>query len=172
MKNIEEHALNQLLEIIAPAPALRIAHFTNGGEALVAKLSHFCIENNYEYQLNITSPSFFKTIQKTYKEHPFIQSLAFNLNRPRYMIQGKVYDYLFVTSPIEEHIQSSFLQKAHGIIKNAGLIILFIPKGDTQQRYTWMRLFEEHYFVASSTIDDLFEHYDILISKKMHGWGG
>jgi hypothetical protein len=35
-----------------------------------------------------------------------------------------------------------------------------------------MRLLEENNYVASNTIDDLFEHYDLLISKKMHGWGG
>ncbi len=35
-----------------------------------------------------------------------------------------------------------------------------------------MTLLEEHYYVASNTIDDLFENYDVLISKKMHGWGG
>jgi len=29
-----------------------------------------------------------------------------------------------------------------------------------------MALLEEHYYVASSTIDDLFAHYDVLISKK------
>ncbi len=25
---------------------------------------------------------------------------------------------------------------------------------------------------SSNTIDDLFKNYDVLISKKMHGWGG
>ena len=172
MNPIEEHKLSQLLEIIAHAPALRIAHFSEEGEQLVRILSQFCTKNNYEYQLNITQPSFFETMKEQYQENPLVQCMHFNLTRPRYMMQGKVYDYLFITIPIEASMQSDFLQKVHGIIKNAGLILIFIPKGDTTQRYSWMTLFEEHYFVASSTIDDLFEHYDVLISKKMHGWGG
>jgi len=35
----------------------------------------------------------------------------------------------------------------------------------------WQQVLEENYFVATNTID-MFEEYEILISKKMHGWGG
>ncbi len=171
MKNIEQDKLETLLQIIAPAPALRIAHFCESGEKMVEILGDFCSQNEYEYQLNCTEPSFFEILENKYQDHTYIKPVKFSLERPRYMIQGKLYEYLFVTSSIKKESRSDFLKKAHSIIKNAGLILIFIPKGDKSQRYAWMTLFEEHYYVASSTIDDLFEHYDVLISKKMHGWG-
>jgi len=172
MKSIEKNKLEQLLEIIKPAPALRIAHFSESGEEMPEILSTFCIKNGYEYQLNCTDPSFYEKMSAKYTDTPDIKCINFNLSRPKYMIQGKFYEYLFVTSVIPEEERGNFLSKAHGIIKNAGLILIFIPKGDRRQRYAWMGLLEEHYYVASSTIDDLFEQYDVLISKKMHGWGG
>jgi DNA topoisomerase IA len=172
MKNIEQDKLETLLQIIAPAPALRIAHFCESGEKMVDILGNFCSEQAYEYQINCTEPSFFEALNNIYKDHEAIKPIKFTLERPRYMIQGKLYEYLFVTSTIPTEMRSDFLKKTHGIIKNAGLILIFIPKGDSQQRYNWIALLEEHYYVASSTIDDLFEHYDVIISKKMHGWGG
>jgi hypothetical protein len=88
------------------------------------------------------------------------------------MIQGKIYEYVFVTAKIEKEIRSDFVKRVHSIIKNSGNIIIFLPKGSYEERYSWIELLEDHYYVASNTIDDLFENYDVLISKKMHGWGG
>jgi len=171
MKNLEQDKLETLLQIISPAPALRIAHFCESGEKMVEILGDFCSQKEYEYQINCTESSFFEILEDKYKDHTYIHPLKFSLERPRYMIQGKLYEYLFVTSAIEKESRSDFLKKAHGIIKNAGLILIFIPKSDTDQRYNWIALLEEQYYVASSIIDDLFEHYDVIISKKMHGWG-
>jgi hypothetical protein len=54
---------------------------------------------------------------------------------------------------------------------NSGNIILFIEKNNLKDRHEWTQLLEDNYFVATNTIDDMFEYYDIVISKKMHGWG-
>ncbi|MEA1952859.1 MAG: hypothetical protein U9O24_00515 [Campylobacterota bacterium] len=172
MKNIEKNRIEQLLEIISDAPALRIAHFTEGGEPFIEALNDFCHEKTYEYQLNCTTPSFYEEMKTKFELTPHLKAVNFSLDRPRYMTQAKLYEYLFVTTRIKEETRSDFLKKVHGIIKNAGIIIVFLPKGSLEERYHWVSLLEEHYFVASNTIDDLFEHYDVLISKKMHGWGG
>ena len=87
-------------------------------------------------------------------------------------MQGKLFDYLFVTASIEEHIQERFIQKAHAIIKNAGHILIFLPKGESTVRWQWIRDLETHNYVASNTIDDVCDAYDVIVSKKMHGWGG
>jgi hypothetical protein len=63
------------------------------------------------------------------------------------------------------------LKKAHSIIKNDGLILIFLPKKVHIECDVWMQMLETHYYVASSLIDDLFENYSLIISKKMHGWG-
>jgi hypothetical protein len=172
MKNIDREKLTQLLEIIHPAPALRLAHFSDSGEEMISLLHHFSQEEGYEYQINLTQEDFFHKIAPLYKASSTTTPLHFQLTRPRYMVQGKVYDYLFVTCEISEALQESFIQKVHAIIKNAGLILIFIPKEEKQQRQKWLEYLEKYHFVASNTIDNLCPSYDILISKKMHGWGG
>jgi hypothetical protein len=172
MKNIEQDKLEKLLEIIPSSPALRIAHFTDGGEMMIEVLSDFCQKKEYEYQINCTDNSFFDFISDKYKDITNIKTIKFRLDRPRYMIQAKMYEYVFVTSSIGEDMRDDFTRKVHSIIKNAGNILIFLPKGSYEERYSWTMLLEEHYYVASNTIDDLFVNYDVLISKKMHGWGG
>ncbi len=172
MKNIEKDKLEKLLEIIPDSPALRIAHFSDSGEMMTEILSEYCQKREYEYQINCTKSSFYDAMSDKYKDIDAVKLLKFTLERPRYMIQGKMYEYLFVTTVIEKEMRSDFLKRAHGIIKNAGHILIFLPKESYEERYDWMALLEEHYYVASNTIDDLFENYDLLISKKMHGWGG
>ncbi len=172
MKNIEKEKLKKLLEIIPSTPALRIAHFAESGKMMTEVLSDFCQKKEYEYQINCTDHSFFDEMDANFKESKLVKPIKFTLERPRYMMQGKIYEYLFITTVIEKDMRSDFLKKAHSIIKNAGNILIFLSKGSYQERYHWMELLEEHYYVASNTIDDLFENYDVLISKKMHGWGG
>lgn len=172
MKNIELDPLKKLLEIIPDYPALRIAHFADSGEEMTEVLSDFCIARSYEYQINCIDPDFYEYLHKRYKDTEWIHPVKFSLQRPRYMMQGKLYDFLFVTIPVSLEERSDFLKKTHGIIKNAGNILIFLPKGSYEERYSWVDLLEEHYYVASNTIEDLFENYDVLISKKMHGWGG
>jgi hypothetical protein len=83
-----------------------------------------------------------------------------------------MYDYVFVTAAIEEKMREDFLKKLHPAVKNGGNVLLFLPKGDLALRDVWTMLLEEHYYVATNAIDDLCVHYDVLITRKMHGWGG
>ena len=172
MKAIEKERLIQLLHIIPNHPMIRIAHFVDSGEVMPEVLSGFCREKGYEYQINCTDPGFYKTLSEKYRNDACTKLANFSLKRPRYMIQGKLYDFLFVTVHIDESLREDFVKRCHPVIKNGGNILIFIPKGDHAARYEWMRLLEEHYYVATNTIADLFEAYDLLISKKMHGWGG
>ncbi len=108
MKNIEQVKLEKLLEIIPSYPALRIAHFTDSGETMTEVLSDFCQKREYEYQINCTDNSFFDLVSEKYKDMDNIKTIKFTLERPRYMIQGKIYEYLFVTSNINEEMRSDF----------------------------------------------------------------
>lgn len=172
MEKIEKTKLEQLLQIVPDHPMIRMAHFADSGMEMTEILGRFCQQKGYEYQINCTDPSFYEKAAEAYKHSRNVKVIKFTLERPRYMIQGKLYDFLFVTSLIQESLREVFIERCHPVIKNAGNIIIFLPKGYRKERYEWMRLLEEYNYVASSTIDDLFEHYDILISKKMHGWGG
>ena len=172
MKLIEKEKLDQLLTIIPDHPMIRLLHFADSGIELPRMLDAYVTQKEYEYQLNCTDQAYFAYIERTLKPGKQTKVRHFALTRPRYIQQGKLYDFVFVTSVIASDMREAFVQRLHPVIKNGGNILLFLPKGDHAQRFEWMRLLEENYYVASNTIDDLFEHYDLLISKKMHGWGG
>jgi len=172
MKPIEKPALKQLLGIIPDHPSVRIGHFCDSGEEMQRTIADFCEKKGYEYRINAVEKSHADSLQKTLGNLPHVKLNYFVLKRPRYVIQGKLYDYVFVTADIDEAMREDFLKKTHSAIKNGGNIIFLLPKGDVALRDLWSALLEEHYYVATNTIDDLFAHYDVLISRKMHGWGG
>ena len=97
--------------------------------------------------------------------------MNFPLQRRVYKIQAREYNVLFVSSIIDEENRNDFLKRSHQIIRSAGNIIIFVPKKDSHERDNWVALLEENLYVSTSIIDDIFEHYDIIISRKMHGWG-
>jgi hypothetical protein len=156
MKPIEKEPFEQLLTIIPDHPMVRILHFADSGEDTPSTLADFAMRKRYEYQINCLDEEFFTLMQQRFADNEAVKPVKFTLSRPRYMIQGKLYDYLFVTASIPEEMRELFLQRAHPIIKNGGNILLFLPKGDHTQRFEWMRLLEENNYVASNTIDDLF----------------
>jgi len=171
MKNLEKDQLEILLNIIGSNPSQYIAHFTDGGMTFIDTLFDYCAPKEYLYQINCTDNASFRNIGEKFKESTIVKVRELPLARKSYMMQGKQYDYLFVTSSIDEGIRDIFLKRAYKIILNAGNIVILIPKNDYTQRYNWIELLEENYYVATNTIDDLFENYDVIISKKMHGWG-
>jgi len=172
MKNLEKDKLKILLDIIGSNPALQIAHFAQSGEIIVNMLSEYCQERDYLYQINAIDNTFYEHLSEKFKNIDTTQVKKFPLERKSYMIQGKQYDFLFVTATIDNEIRADFLKKVHHVMRNAGNIVIFISKGDLAERDNWTTLLEEKNYVATNTIDDLFENYDIIISKKMHGWGG
>ena len=97
--------------------------------------------------------------------------MNFNLARPSYMIQAREYNFLFLTATIKEEIRDDFLKKVHKIIRSAGSIVIFIEKKGYVQQDSWVAALEEKLFVSTSIIHDMFKEYDVIISKKMHGWG-
>ena len=172
MKNLEKDQVKILLDIIGSNPSLQIAHFTQNAETLTDTLSEYCRSKDYLYQINVIDPYFYEKISEKFKNTDTTVVKRFPLERRSYMMQGRQYDFLFVTAVIKEDIRSEFLKRVHQIIRNAGNIIIFIQKGDLDERYSWTALLEEHNYVATNTIDNMFKYYDVIISKKMHGWGG
>jgi phospholipid N-methyltransferase len=172
MKNLEKDQVKILLNIIGSNPSLQIAHFTQSGETITDMLSEYCQARDYLYQINTIDLYFYEKMSEKFRNIDTTVVKQFPLERQSYMMQGRQYDFLFVTASIEEKIRSDFLKRVHQIIRNAGNIIIFIPKGDINERYSWTGLLEDHNYVATNTIDNMFKEYDIVISKKMHGWGG
>jgi len=166
--NTQTINLKKLLQIIPTNhPALRVVHFTQQEHPITELLYNLSDKYDIEYQINILDETLINHLQTKY-QNINTKIVKFNLNRPKYMIQGKIYDFAFVTANIEDI--DTFLQKIHPIIKNAGNIIFLIPKDIKTDIY--VELLEKNYFVATSIMDDLLENENIIISRKMHGWGG
>ena len=170
MKNFKKEKLKTLLSIIKENPSLDIVHFTNQDNLLVELINDYCTQKEYLYQLNLLDDSIEEIMNQKYKSN-YTKVKPFNLQRKSYLIQAKQYDFAFVTATIGLDIESDFLKRIYQIIRNAGNLIIFIKKEDYIIRYRWIELLEEHNYVATSTIDNLCNDYDIVITKKMHGWG-
>ena len=169
MKNLEKDKLTTLLSIIKENPSLAIAHFTDQDNPLVELLDDYCNKKSYNYQLNLLDSNIKEAIDKKY-DSSTTKIAFFHLQRKSYLVQAKQYDFVFVTASIDAKIESDFLKRLHQAIINAGNLIIFVKKEDYALRYRWVELLEEHNYVATNTIDNLCNDYDIIITKKMHGW--
>ncbi len=171
MKYLENESIEKLLTIIPEHPASRIMHISEGGKDFYHTLKAFCLDRDYEYLINITDNDFYEEIKKESnpKRLHFIKKIS--LDQRIYASMSKQYDYIFVTTQIPEAFENEFAKKIHRYIKNSGNIIFLLPKENKIAFRRWYEHLEEHLFVAINTID-IFENYEILIAKKMHGWGG
>jgi len=164
MENLDINEFKKLLVIIKDAPNIRIGHFSNSSTEIAKILQEYANEKNYEYLLYATNQEYAKKAQDSIKNVKF-----FNLKRAKYMLNGKFFDYVFVEDDIKDI--ESFVKKVHAIIKNAGQIIIFVKSKDYSAIDEWNRCLEENYYVANSQIE-LGSTMSVIISKKMHGWGG
>jgi len=164
MEMIDINEFKKLLVIIKDAPNLRIGHFSDVSIEVAKELNSFAESKNYEYILYATNKEYATEISKTIPKAKF-----FDLNRAKYMQNGKFFDYLFVEADIKN--KEDFVKKVHSIIKNAGQIIIFVKREDYSSIDEWNRYLEENYYVANSLIE-VDSNHSVIISKKMHGWGG
>ena len=171
MKYLEEDKLKQLLQIIQDKPAQRIVHFAEEDHTLIKILDNFCEKQKNDYYLHCITKSFYDDAIIKNKNKIHMQITHFNLKRSSYMFQGIEFDYLITTLDFFKADKNLFLQKCYPIIRTGGNIIIFIPKTNYVQRDEWQAILEEQYYVSTNIIDDLFNDYDIIVSKRMHGWG-
>ncbi len=171
MKTIETDAIETLLNIIGDVPEYQIVHFLDKEERLSEMLHAYCLQHNYLYQINCVNTATFTHLKEKYQHSPKTVVIQMPLERRSYKIQAREYQFMFVSLFIEESLRESFLEKAHAVIRSGGNIIILIEKKDYYQRDSWTALLEEKLYVSTSVMDDISEYYDVIISKRMHGWG-
>lgn len=86
-------------------------------------------------------------------------------------MQGIEFDYLIVTLDFTEEDKAEFLAKCYPIIRTGGNIIIIIPNSSYSERDEWSDILVDQNYVSTNIIDDFFEEYDVIVSKRMHGWG-
>ena len=163
MRNIDINEFKKLLQIIKEYPNVRVGYFSDNKSPIPLIIKDYCNNKELEFVLNATTKDYYEEI-KDIKEARY-----FNLDRPKYLLNGKFYDYFFVDCNINN--KDSFLKKAHSTIKNGGLIIIFLNETTKKEQKEWEELLEKNYYVATNKIE-IDNKNSVLISRKMHGWGG
>jgi len=171
MKNLAKEEVAQLLQMIQKKPAQRIVHFCENTSVLNESLANLCKEYTNDYYVYCTDPAYFSEATKYFAEQSHVHTMNFNLRRPRYLVQAIEYDYLISTLDFSQKNKTEFLEKCYPIIRTGGNVILFISKSGYEERDEWRSLLEEQYYVSVTIIDNIFEHYDVITAKRMHGWG-
>ena len=171
MKKIEAQKLKKLMDDIYYRPFANVVHFSDEDIGLSTELAHYCTQKEYSYQLNTPDEAFAAEAKAAFGELPSAKAFKMPLSRPKFRIAGKEYEYFILTLEIDASERTLFLRKAHDIIRSHGKIVIFIPKGDRTLQDQWIADLEETLFVATSVLEGIFDHYDIILSTKMHGWG-
>jgi hypothetical protein len=170
MRSLEKKSIEQIISIIPNHPATRILHISDGGEELSLELKEFAKRRDFEYLLNITNDIFYHKVKDRYSDGANCIVHKMRFEQRRYVNMAKQFDFLFVTAKIPNDFREEFLKRVHSHIKNAGNIILFLPKEDLEIKEQYLKSLEDTLFVAINSID-MFKNYEIIVAKKMHGWG-
>lgn len=171
MKNIESTQVKELLQILAKKPGQRIVHFTDSNHTLTKHLQDFCQHIDTQYYLYAINDDCYDVLKPLYSNASHMKTIKFNLRRPRYLIQGIEYDYLLATLDFHTEDKREFLEKCYPIIRTGGNIILLIPNSTDLERDNWSTLLEETYYLSVNIIDNIFNDHDVIVAKRMHGWG-
>ena len=171
MKKIETERLCELMDAIYYQPCASLVHFCDSDPLLCTDLAHYCETKGYHYQLNTPDADFAIQLKEELADIPIAKAFKMPLERPKFRMGGKEYDYAVITLSLKENERLLFLKKVHEIMRGHGKIIIFIEKESKSEQTNWTADLEKALFVATSTIEGMFEHHDIILSTKMHGWG-
>ena len=127
MKKLTDKTIEDIVNIILPYPATRVMQISDGQShfddeiKLTQRLFELIQEREYDFQLNLLN----NDKLEEYKERFSLQGLSsvrpLHPKQPRYGMQGKFYDYLYVTADIEDAMLEEFIKKVYEVIKSEDL---------------------------------------------------
>ncbi|WOE68789.1 hypothetical protein RZR97_06615 [Hydrogenimonas thermophila] len=169
MKTLKKEQCDLLMQIISTHyPNQQILHLTDGCNNLHQALFEFTKTKGHEYDLRMVNT---EINDLPIQEHNDIFIKPLDINAKVYNQHSKKYENIFVTlNP--EYIEADsvgMFKKFFRIMKNAGVVVILIPKGEPLLD-TIDKELEDSYFVAINHID-IFDDYDVVTAKKLHGWG-
>ncbi|MBU1668269.1 hypothetical protein KKC13_07595 [bacterium] len=170
MKNLEPNAIEQLLTIIPDHPANSLMEFSDGDEAFSTAIKNVCKERAYKYQLNFVDEELYKKSQPLFAEEGLCSVKLIKWGQRRYASMALQYYVVFVSATVPDEKKEEFLSNVLHHIKTSGHIVLLLPKNDRKIVDDWWVLLEEKLFVSISTLD-VSDNCEILIARRMHGWG-
>jgi len=175
VKKLNDKTLADIVNIILPYPATRVMQISDGQVQfddeikLTQRLFEHTQRCDYDFQLNLLHSDQLEEYKSRFSSSSSSVRLL-HLKQPRYGMQGKFYDYLYVSATIEEEMLGEFIQKVYTVIKSGGIILAFTDK-NPQTYERWFHALQDNYFVAINPID-ISDDFHIISARKMHGWGG
>lgn len=159
--------LDNLLSSLMQLPGMRVMHFAKD-DTLCNNIENFCKGSEFDSEYLILTFNKESEERLKYLEDEVIKVKYVNENRPKFNIQAKLYDYLFI-STLPSNTES-FFRRVYSSLKNGAPIFIFLNKEDKELAYKLESELIEANYVASNKmqIDDFL----VLSSKKMHGWSG
>lgn len=168
---IDRQKLYELMDAIYYQPFAHLVHFGDHNPQLSLDLATYCEAHEYHYQLNSPSKVFVETMREQLASIANAKAFTMPIDRPKYLIGGKLYDYAILTLEVAKPQRLAFLKKLHAILRGHAKVVIFVPVEDRHEREAIIDALEEALYVATSTIEDICEGYDVILSNKMHGWG-
>ena len=159
--------IDNLLNALMQAPGMRVMHFTKD-DTLCRNIQNFCKGSEFDSEYLILtfkqkSEDKLKALECENTKVKYV-----NENRPKFNIQAKLYDYLFITDlPVNTE---SFFKRIYSALKNGALIFIFLDKKDRELAYKLESELIEANYVASNKME--IDDFLVISSKKMHGWSG
>ncbi len=166
MKTLEQDKVEQLLQIIQNKPRQRIVHFTESSHIFTKTLSKLCRKYDHQYYLFCTKDVFYDKSMTKYAGQPHMHITRSYLRHPRDMIQDTRYDYFISTLDLSKEDKTTFLEKCSPLIRTGGCIIILIPSSGYTEHEEWRTVLEKKNYGSTHITDDLFEHYDVIVSKR------
>jgi len=144
-------------------------HFIDRETPLIAPLLEVTKACEGEYQILCLTEASCELLSHRFTLTDAIKVRPVFWSQPRYHVQAKLYDFVFVESPVPN--PKHFLKTIYTAMKNAANIFILLPSEHKDEIETWRNIMEENYYVAFSTFA-LNDTIQIVSAKKMHGWGG
>ncbi|WP_456383558.1 hypothetical protein [Hydrogenimonas sp.] len=169
MQRLDPRKSALLTQLISPHyPNQLIMHLTDGSTDLHRTLFEFTKSKGFEYDLKAIGC---QIDDLETDSHPCCRIESLDLAARQYNRHARVYENVYVTleaSTLESDIQT-VLKKFFRIMKNAGILTMLVERGSPLLERIDNDL-EAGYFVAVNHID-IFDDYDVVTAKKLHGWG-
>ena len=159
--------VDNLLNSLMRAPGMRVMHFAKE-DTICQNIQNFCSSSEFDSEYLILTFKQESEDKLKHLENDITKVKYVNEKRPKFNIQAKLYDYLFITNLPSE--TQSFFKRVYSAMKNGAPVFIFLDKNDRELAYKLESELIECNYVASNKME--IDDFLVLSSKKMHGWSG
>ena len=155
---------SQLLQIITPAPKIKLLEVTSHADDLSEALAKYLIDVEGDFHLALYPG------EHTVPQYDFVKSHTPKDYKSPFRALPREYAAVIMTDILHEHaFAERILKIAYTSLLNASEIII-VQNKTTMSTDEIEALLEKLDFRAGNSID-IFDDYHVVVGKKMHMWG-